>query len=167
MFIFIRNNKNNLVKGKMKINQNQDEREIDFNRIDNLLIFQEISTGAYIILIVINMMLSFLPQIREVIMILFMVILSILLITLSPYILYVLFKHKKYSWIIAFIAIVMIPSIVSVLFIEIQLFDSIISYFLVYFILLKLSVSGWIRKIENEREYKEQKIFNKELRKYL
>lgn len=90
----------------------------------------------------------------------FLTIASLAAIIFTPYPIYVLILEKKIWWIVAFIIIVIFPTLLALIFFKQYFtFALIISLACFYFysFLLRLSVNGWIK----EYNWKQQLLMDK------
>jgi len=105
---------------------------IEFSKLSKMykiLNYQVISSGALPIV-------YFLP-------INFVYLLTLAAILFTPYMLYVLYEEKKIGWIVSFVVIVLIPSVLIVFFYS-DLFLLLLLPFYLYCFLLRFEVKNWL-----------------------
>lgn len=90
----------------------------------------------------------------------FLTIASLAAIIFTPYLIYVLILEKKIWWIVAFIIIVIFPTLLALIFFKqyftLALITSLACFYF-YSFLLKSSVNGWIR----EYNWRQQLLMDK------
>ena len=91
-----------------------------------------------------------------------LIIASVVAVLFIPYLIYVLWIEKKYSWFISIILLIVVPAIISLIFLPfIHLFTSTMILLGIFYLccyVLRFSVSEWIREKNAARKLSLQKL---------
>lgn len=156
-----------LMTGGIVNNRRLIKDAIAVQRFRDILFYQShISTSTYFLYILLRyplyILLTIVTNDPIFIIKLFLWLIVAAAVLFTPYIFYVLIKERKYSWIIIFFIMILIPLLfVHILFLEALFHDAIImiplAFFYLYCYLIKYEVDRWLSEYYSHQEYLQQK----------